>query len=158
MVVVFDLRERSEIGGFVPELGRADEYSIDADRKVITLGWDGQVSLEFGFNGEPVDRGALTEQRLRNSNGYQLRDYVAERLEAGPLSGDSISECLELLHEALRRGVSTWTQGQVWSMIGDLHERAGGLAEAVSAYEAALTFAPRLPLRKKLEELRGSLR
>lgn len=156
-LILFDLRNCTEIIRFTPGLGRADGYFIDAVRRIVIVTRDGEVSLEYDFEGNPVNPRILKEQQLRDSNGYQLRDLVARRLEGAPLSAEEGVECIELLHAALGKEISTWTQGQVWSMIARLHEDSGALSEAASAYERALELAPKLPVRRRLKQIRERL-
>jgi tetratricopeptide (TPR) repeat protein len=90
-----------------------------------------------------------------NVSGYQLIDDVANAL----LNDDKVDyQNLEtLLRKALEKGVSTYTQGVAYRLLGEIAEAKGNVAQAIDMYTTALQYAPKLPIRKKLKALKESI-
>jgi tetratricopeptide (TPR) repeat protein len=151
-VVLFDLNICKQISQFNPSGLHINQIEIDENERVIKIADHGQT-FKFNFNGELLDTEAWDKANIENANGYNLLFRVEQAMKC-KLTAEEEINCLELLNKALRKGVSLYYQGAAYLMMGQIHEGAGQLDEAVKMYEVALERNPRLAIKRHLKQLR----
>jgi hypothetical protein len=154
LIQVFDLESKRLINEFSPEVYYSS-IEIDESTKTICLVDDNGKKIMFTLAGEVIDKEAYHNVLNENVSGYQLIDDVANAL----LNDDKVDyQNLEtLLRKALEKGVSTYTQGVAYRLLGEIAEAKGNVAQAIDMYTTALQYAPKLPIRKKLKALKESI-
>ncbi len=151
--ILFDLTAGNEMARWEVETGWAERYEWDCeDRQVYLCMKDGE-RVGYHFNGDMVGREAWQLRRIGAGDLPVIRTLLA-----GTSGNDQLlrSEIIAGLGVAARDG-EIWQQAQAFRLLGELHEQAGELAEAVKAYDDALTIDPKVGVARRVEQLRKIL-
>lgn len=151
--MLFDLTAGREMARWEVETGWAERYEWDCeDRQVYLCMKDGE-RVGYDFNGIMVGREGW---QLRRIGAGDLR--VIRTILAGTSGNDQPlrSEIIAGLGVAARDG-EIWQQAQAFRLLGEMQEQTGALAEAVKAYDDALTIDPKVGVARRVEQLRKTL-
>ncbi|OQB75684.1 MAG: hypothetical protein BWX92_02490 [Deltaproteobacteria bacterium ADurb.Bin135] len=155
-IVLFDLNLCKQISQFNPAGLHVNRIEIDENERVIKVTNYCEKTFRFNFNGELFDIDALQKENIENANGYYLITLVKHEMEHELTKKEEI-KCLELLDKALKKGVSTYTQGEAYAMMGQINEKTERFDEAVKLYETALQLNPKLSIKRHLKQLKDRL-
>ncbi len=151
--MLFDLAAGSEMARWDVETGWAEHYEWDCeDRRVYLCMKDGERAC-YDFTGTMVDREAWQLRRIGAGDLNVIQSVlVATSANDHPFR----SEIIAGLGVAARDG-EVWQQARAHRLLGELHEQAGEIAQAVKAYDDALTIDPKVGVARRVEQLRKTL-
>jgi hypothetical protein len=154
---IFDLQAGREIGAFQPESGWAKDYSFSPDGLTVTLGYPDGGRFAYRTDGTFLDRS------LWLAAGLQSGDLmIIERIlkEAG---GNPSNELTTLLLPAIDRALMSdryrdpKSQARAYRLRGTCFDMVGDIANAVTAYQDALTRDAKVGVKRRLEQIRKTL-
>jgi len=151
--MLFDLAAGREMARWEVETGWAEHYEWDCeDRRVHLCMKDGE-RVGYDFTGTMVEREAWELRRIGAGDLNVIQSVlVATSANDHPLR----SEIIVGLGVAARDG-EVWQQARAHRLLGELHEQAGEIAQAVKAYDDALTIDPKVGVARRVEQLRKTL-
>lgn len=151
--MLFDLAAGREMARWEVETGWAEHYEWDCeDRRVYLCMKDGE-RVGYDFTGTMVEREAWQLRRMGAGDLNVIQSVlVATSANGHPLR----SEIIAGLGIAARDG-EIWQQARAHRLLGELHEQAGEIAQAVKAYDDALTIDPKVGVARRVEQLRKTL-
>lgn len=151
--MLFDLAAGSEMARWEVETGWAEHYEWDCeDRRVYLCMKDGERAC-YDFTGTMVEREAWQLRRIGAGDLNVIQSVlVATSANDHPLR----SEIIAGLGVAARDS-EVWQQARAHRLLGELHEQAGEIAQAVKAYDDALTIDPKVGVARRVEQLRKTL-
>lgn len=150
-VVLFNLNNGQTVQ-FYPGL-YVENFQIDEKKHIIEITSRKGPTFRFNFKGELLDDKAFREATIENANGYSLIVHVMYNMRHD-LTVENEASYFELLNKALEKGVNPNWQGTAYMIMGEIHERAGRLSEAIKMYETALLRNPRLTIKRHLKEMK----
>lgn len=156
-IFFFDIGSREVLWGLKPRPGRAKDFDIDVENKVLYLIYEDNHMYRYDFAGQFLDLTAWEIDLYESANGYVLLNYALEKkkLLGAHLADNSVSDNLILLlRKALERGVTPYYQGMIHKELGDAYRGQGNKVEAVSNYEKALSLNPKVGVRRMLNALK----
>lgn len=151
--MLFDLASGSEMARWEVETGWAERYEWDCiDRRVYLCMKDGE-RVGYDFTGTMVEREAWQLRRI----GAGDLNVIQSVLVTTSANGQPFrSEIIAGLGVAARDG-EIWRQARAYRLLGELHEQAGEIPQAVKAYGDALTIDPKVGVARRVEQLRKTL-
>jgi len=150
---LFDLEVGQEIASWEQETGWAARYEFDtANRCVYLVGQDDE-QVGYDFNGEMVDREAWQRGRIAAGDIEIMRSIIA--LHGGNPEPELRAAILAGLDVAVARG-EAWQQARALRLRGELHEQAGEIDDAITAYDKALSVDPQVGVSRTLAKLHRS--
>ena len=151
--MLFDLAAGREMARWEVETGWAERYEWDCeDRRVYLCMKDGK-RVGYDFTGCMVEREAWQQGRIGAGDLNVIQAVlVATSANDQPLC----SEIIAGLGVAARDG-EIWQQARAYRLLGELHEQAGEISQAVKAYDEALTIDPKVGVARRVEQLRKTL-
>lgn len=110
-----------------------------------------EAGKPYGTDDAFIVRVAYTGEVLQRNprSGYEMVDMAETELEAG-----HDTAAVTLLHRALTTDISPNTNAKVLRHLGEITDRAGDIASAITFYERALGLNPRVGVKKRLAQLR----
>lgn len=147
---LFDLEAGQEVASWVQETGWTQSYEVDPARQSVVLVGQDNERVEYGFDGEMLDRSAW--QRARIATG----DIDVIRALAGSLATESLPDLQDTLFAGLNVAITSgdpWRQARALRIRGEMHEAAGQLEAAIEAYDRALMIDPQVGVARKLAQL-----
>ena len=151
--MLFDLAAGRETARWEVETGWAEHYEWDCgDRRVYLCMKDGERAC-YDFNGAMVEREAW---QLRRIGAGDLNVIQSVLIATSANDHPFRSEIIAGLGVAARDG-EVWQQARAYRLLGELHEQAGEIAQAVKAYDDALTIDPKVGVARRVEQLRKTL-
>ena len=151
--MLFDLAAGCEMARWEVETGWAEHYEWDCeDRRVYICMKDGE-RVGYDFTGCMVERDAWQLRRI----GAGELNVIQSVLAATSANDHPLhSEIIAGLGIAARDG-EIWQQARAYRLLGELHEQTGEIAQAVKAYDDALTIDPQVGVARRVEQLRKTL-
>ncbi|MBN8499955.1 MAG: hypothetical protein J0M19_02250 [Sphingomonadales bacterium] len=150
---LFDLEVGQEIASWEQEAGWAARYEFDTINRCVYLIGNDDDRVGYDFTGCMVDREAWQLRRIGAGDLSVIQDVMAATSANGyPLR----SEIIAGLGVAARDG-EVWQQARAYRLLGELHEQGGEIAQAVKAYDDALTIDPKVGVARRVEQLRKTL-
>lgn len=151
--MLFDLAAGREMARWEVETGWAEHYEWDCeDRRVYLCMKDGERAC-YDFTGTMVEREAWQLRRIGAGDLNVIQSVlVATSANDHPFR----SEIIAGLGVAARDG-EVWQQARAYRLLGELHEQAGEIVQAVKAYDDALTIDPKVGVARRVEQLRKTL-
>ena len=151
--MLFDLAAGREMARWEVETGWAEHYEWDCeDRRVYLCMKDGERAC-YDFTGTMVERKAWQLRRIGAGDLNVIQSVlVATSANDHPFR----SEIIAGLGVAARDG-EVWQQARAYRLLGELHEQADEIAQAVKAYDDALTIDPKVGVARRVEQLRKKL-
>ncbi|BDW82238.1 hypothetical protein MACH24_16760 [Erythrobacter sp. Dej080120_24] len=148
--MLFDLEAGREIARWEVETGWAEGYEWDreAHRVLICLS-DGERAA-YDFTGTMVDRAGWQRRRIAAGDLRVIKDILETQV---PLDSEMRKLVVAGLARAARDG-EVWSQARALRLLGELHETAGELEEAIKAYDDALRLDPKVGVARRVEKLR----
>lgn len=150
--ILFDIRHGQEMTRWEVETGWADSYAWDCDSGRVYLCMKDGERVGYDFAGKMIDR-----------EGWQLRRIAAGNLWVIQSVINASEPLVDAMREALIGGLTVaahdgeiWSQAHTFRQLGELHERAGELVDAIAAYDKALVIDPKVGVARKVEQLRKS--
>jgi tetratricopeptide (TPR) repeat protein len=151
--ILFDLAAGREVARWEVETGWADHYEWDCEARRVYLCMKAGERVGYDFTGAMVEREAW---QLRRISAGDLTVIQAVLAEASAKDHPFRSEIIEGLGVAAREG-EVWQQARAYRLLGELHEQAGEIPQAVKAYNDALTIDPKVGVARRAEQLRKAL-
>jgi hypothetical protein len=151
--MLFDLAAGRELARWEVETGWAEHYEWDCeDRRVYLCMKDGE-RVGYDFTGCMVEREAWQLRRIGTGDLNVIQTVlISTSATDHPLRNETIAG----LRFAARDG-EIWQQARAYRLLGELHEQAGEIAQAVKAYDGALTIDPKVGVARRVEQLRKTL-
>lgn len=148
--ILFDLESGQEIARWEVETGWAEDYSWDCASERLFLHMKGGEKVAYDYTGAMIDLEGWQRRRIAAGDLGVIRSVVGspDKLDNG-------------LRQAVMAGLVTaaregdiWSQAPALRLLGELHENAGEIGKAISAYDNALAIDPRIGVARKVEKLR----
>lgn len=148
--ILFDLDSGQEKARWEAETGWAEDYTWDCAGQQLFLHMRDGEKVAYDYTGTMVDR-----------EGWQRRRIAAGDLQVIRAITTASGNIDEELRHAIMAGLATaardgdiWSQALAFRHLGEMHESAGELEKAISAYDDALAIDPRIGVARKVEQLR----
>ena len=152
--ILFDLEEAREIARWEPETGWASGYEFDSVNRRLFIICEGDERVGYNFDGTMVDRAGWQERKIAGGDLHIIRE-VLEGVDSKPDS-DLRSAMIDGLNITIEQGEG-WHQARALRLLGEIHEASDKPAEALKAYDKALTIDPQVGVSRRAEKLRKSL-
>ncbi len=151
--MLFDLTASRETARWEVETGWAEHYEWDCEQRRVYLRMKDGERACYDFTGCMVEREAWQLRRIGAGDLNVIQSVlVATSANDHPLR----SEIIAGLGVAARDG-EIWQQARAYRLLGELHEQAGEIPQAVKAYDDALTIDPQVGVARRVEQLRKTL-
>lgn len=151
--MLFDLAAGHEMARWEVETGWAERYEWDCDGRLVYLCMKDGERVGYDFTGCMVEREAW---QLRRIGAGDLNVIQSVLIATSANDHPFRSEIIAGLGVAARDG-EIWRQARAYRLLGELHEQAGEIPQAVKAYDAALTIDPKVGVARRVEQLRKTL-
>lgn len=152
--ILFDLEEARELARWEPETGWASGYEFDSVNRRLFIICDGDERVGYNFDGQMVDRDGWQKRKIADGDINIIRK-VLEGVESNPNS-DLQSAMIDGLNRTIEKEEG-WHQARALRLLGEIHEASDKPAEALKAYDKALTIDPQVGVSRRAEKLRKSL-
>lgn len=151
--MLFDIAAGHEMARWEVETGWAEHYEWDCEERRVYLCMKDGERVGYDFNGIMVEREAWQLRRIGAGDLNVIQAVlVATSADDHPLR----SEIIAGLGVAARDG-EIWQQARAYRLLGELHEQAGEIPQAVKAYDEALKIDPKVGVARRVEQLRKAL-
>ena len=152
--ILFDLEEMQEIARWEPETGWACGYEFDSANQRIFLICEDDERVGYNFDGTMVDREGWQHRKIADGN-INIIGAVLKEIDGKP---DSKLEraMIDGLNFTIEKGEG-WQQARALRLLGEIHEASDKPAEALKAYDRALTIDPQVGVSRRAEKLRKAL-
>lgn len=152
--ILFDLEAGGEVARWDSETGWTSGYAFDVANRLVRLFHKDDETVEYGFDGQMVDRGEWQDRRIANGDIVVIRSV----LEA---AGSEIDEALRAklragLDHAERCG-EFWQKAAALRLSGELYEHVGELPAALVSYDQALLLDPQIGVSRRADKIRKAL-
>ncbi len=151
--MLFDLATGREMARWEVETGWAERYEWDCEQRRVYLCMKDGERVGYDFTGCMVEREAW---QLRRIGAGDLNVIQAVMVATSANDHPLRSEIIAGLGIAARDG-EIWQQAGAYRLLGELHEQAGDIPQAVKAYDDALTIDPKVGVARRVEQLRKTL-
>jgi hypothetical protein len=151
--MLFDLAAGREVARWEVETGWAEHYEWDCEQRRVYLCMKDGERVGYDFTGTMVEREAW---QLRRIGAGDLNVIQAVMVATSANDHPLRSEIIAGLGIAARDG-EIWQQARAYRLLGELHEHAGEIPQAVKAYDDALTIDPKVGVARRVEQLRKTL-
>ena len=151
--MLFDLAAGREMARWDVETGWAEHYEWNCEERRVYLCMKDGERVGYDFTGIMVEREAW---QLRRIGAGDLNVIQAVLVAASANNHPLRSEIIAGLGVAARDG-EIWQQARAYRLLGELHEQAGEISQAVKAYDKALTIDPKVGVARRVEQLRKTL-
>lgn len=152
--ILFDLEEAQEIARWEPEAGWASGYEFDSINRQLWLICEDDERIGYNFGGTMVDREGWQLRKIADGDINIIRK-VFEGVDGKPGS-ELGSAMIDGLHRTIEQG-DGWHQARALRLLGEIHEASNESAEALKAYDQALTIDTQVGVSRRAEKLRKSL-
>lgn len=152
--ILFGLEETREMARWEPETGWASGYEFDSINRELYLICDDNERVGYNFDGEMINRAGWQERRIADGDINIIRKVLVDA--GGKPSSELGSAMIEGLHRTIEKGEG-WQQARAMRLLGEIHEATDKPAEALKAYDSALTIDPQVGVSRRAEKLRKSL-
>ncbi|PHR96741.1 MAG: hypothetical protein COA68_14745 [Oceanobacter sp.] len=152
--ILFDLEEAREMARWEPETGWASGYEFDSVNRRLFIICEGDERVGYNFDGQMVDRDGWQERKIADGNINIIR-MALEGVESKP-DRDLRSAMIDGLNRTIEQGEG-WHQARALRLLGEIHEASDKPAEALKAFDKALTIDPQVGVSRRAEKLRKSL-
>lgn len=152
--ILFDLEEAREMARWEPETGWASGYEFDSVNRRLFIICEGDERVGYNFDGQMVDRDGWQERKIADGDINIIR-MALEGVESKPDS-DLRSAMIDGLNRTIEQGEG-WHQARALRLLGEIHEASDKPAEALKAFDKALTIDPQVGVSRRAEKLRKSL-
>lgn len=152
--ILFDLEEEREMARWEPETGWASGYEFDSINQQLHLICGDDERVGYNFDGQMVDREGWQQRKIADGDINIIRK-VLEGVDCKPDS-DLRSAMIDGLNRTIEQREG-WHQAHALRLLGEIHEASDKPAEALKAYDKALTFDPQVGVSRRAEKLRKSL-
>lgn len=159
ILAIFDLTQGKEIGAFSPESGWGDDYEFPGDDTIILIHRN-VGKFRYRMSGEFIDR-ALWQQAILDKAEvralYLIKDMLRE--EGENISPDRAGMFIGHLDNVIKNLLPTDTMYRASTLRqkGELLESQNQLIEALSCYDQALSFDPKVGIKRHSDALRKRL-
>jgi hypothetical protein len=151
--MLFDLAAGREVARWEVETGWADHYEWDCEGLRVYLCMKDGERVGYDFTRAVVEHEAWLLRRVGAGDLTVLQAVLAEtNANDHPIR----SEIIAGLGVAARDG-EIWQQARAYRLLGELHDQAGEVSQAVKAYDDALTIDPKVGVARRIEQLRKML-
>ena len=151
--MLFDLAAGREMARWEVETGWGEHYEWDCEERRVYLCMKDGERVGYDFTGCMVEREAWQLRRIGAGDLNVIQAVlVATSANDHPLR----SEIIAGLEVAARDG-EIWQQARAYRLLGELHEQAGEIPQAVEAYDEALKIDPKVGVARRVEQLRKTL-
>ncbi len=151
--MLFDLAAGREMARWDVETGWAEHYEWNCEERRVYLCMKDGERVGYDFTGCMVEREAWQLRRIGAGDLNVIQAVlVATSANDHPLR----SEIIAGLEVAARDG-EIWQQARAYRLLGELHEPADEIAQAVKAYDDALAIDPKVGVARRVEQLRRTL-
>ena len=151
--MLFDLTTGREMARWAVETGWAERYEWDCEQRRVYLCVKDGERVGYDFTGCMVEREAW---QLRRIGAGDLNVIQAVMVATSANDHPLRSEIIAGLGIAARDG-EIWQQARAYRLLGELHEQACEIAQAVKAYDDALAIDPKVGVARRVEQLRKTL-
>ena len=151
--MLFDLTTGREMARWAVETGWAERYEWDCEQRRVYLCVKDGERVGYDFTGRMVEREAW---QLRRIGAGDLNVIQAVMVATSANDHPLRSEIIAGLGIAARDG-EIWQQARAYRLLGELHEQACEIAQAVKAYDDALAIDPKVGVARRVEQLRKTL-
>jgi hypothetical protein len=158
---LFDVQTGKLLWRLTPECDLAHSLSFDVDEGVLFLHFfDRGLSFRYSLDGDFLD-GAKYEQWRRDEleahpNGYLLAVEAAEQLaaiDAVDAARADYSKVTRLLNRAIGTHMPDSAKARCYRVLGEIAEKQGKPAEAISHFNKALALDPKVGLKLRVCKL-----
>ncbi len=159
ILAIFDLTQRKEIGAFSAESGWGDDYEFPGDDTIVLIHRN-LGKFRYKISGEFIDR-ALWQQTILDKAEvralYLIKDMLKE--EDKNISPARASMFIDHLDNILKNLLPTDTtfRASTFRQKGEVLESQNQLTEALSCYDQALSFDPKVGIKRHADALRKKL-
>lgn len=157
VLTIFDLEKAAEIASWPPESGWAMSYEFNDDGASVALRYREGPPLRYTLTGEFVDRLLWIESALDRGDLYMV-DRVIKETHPKPEG-----EWARRLMASAEKGIAAIRADDQRTRAFGLKLKANcleGLQEwqaALTVYEEALSFDPKIGVKRRIEQLRKKL-
>lgn len=158
LLEVHDILSKATLFSKAPDTPWSKKFAFDVDRGALKQVWayvEGLGRFAYSPSGEFI--GAKKYQAASLDKGdYASRLFAIEKLLRESSDDKSAERALAVLETVLPEvphAESSW-QAKACRLKGEALEALGRMAEAVSAYELAIGFDPKIGVKKRLDSLR----
>lgn len=155
---VHDILSKATLFAKVPETPWSKKFAFDVEGGAVKQVWayvDGLGRFAYSPSGEFI--GAKKYQAASLDKGdYASRLFAVEKLLRESSDSKSAERALAVLESVapeVPHAELSW-QAKACRLKGEAMEALGRMAEAVSAYEVAIGFDPKIGVKKRLDSLR----
>lgn len=153
----FDLEKGTLLWQQQPKTGWATSYIFDDHRQTLTLCYRDGAAFRYSYSGAFLDGDVWERQKLQSATPVELSSMARSKLKAraGTLGQPEASELLELLNQALAKGLDVYPneKANVYRAIGEIFEIMGATEKAILNYREALELNPKIGLKRRLTNL-----
>lgn len=154
ILAVFDLVLGKEIAAWMPESGWANAYEFPPDNQTIKLGYPDGGTFTYSLHGEFLDRVNWANAELRKGNLFVVERLLkAAEKDCSPELAHMLIGSIDVALNAARLGDAR-TQAWAWRLRGMCFETQNDAAAALGCYDKALTFDPKIGVKRRADQLR----
>jgi hypothetical protein len=154
-LAIADIETKSFITHFKPIVKKAKGYRFDRAKHIVYISYDHGIEHRYNFEGSFLDEDRWEKDRLQLLSGYELLE-IAEKdqneIDSNELK--SFSRVIELLENALQKGVSENTQARIHRYLGEIYHRCNSKENSLKHLKAALDLNPKVGVKKLYETLK----
>lgn len=146
---------------FVPTYW-ADSYEIDTIKQKLVLKYEDGRHYQYDFIGNLLDKEVWRKDRLKFANGYQLINEANEAYEIISNSKDKNSlqaydEIIQLIQAAVTMDITNYQKSIAYRKLGEIYLQFDYKQEALDTYELALSFNPKIGLKREITRLKKEI-
>jgi len=160
-LTVFDLVQRTELAGWIPESGAPDHYEFPPDGKTLGMCYRKFGCFRYSLTGAFLDRDAWRNAWLTKGDYGETLAMVEKLLQSN--SAEPAADLIPKLIQAIDRvspmvaQADDRSQALALKLLGICFEKQGCLGDALEHYEKALAINPKVGVKRRADQLRRAL-
>jgi len=106
------------------------------------------------LNKLPKPTEAEIREQIENASGYELIRMAHTKKIKNIQSFQEYKDIIELLNKALAKDISDYTKAETHKWLGEIYLLDNNAEKAIFNYEKAISYSPKIGLKKKLDSLK----
>lgn len=141
------------------DLGNIKLFKFDTEKEILTITYlDHNRSYQYSFQGELLDKELFEKEHIKYASGYLLYDIAKKKtqeLKDNETHLSDYNEILSYLERASKANISGYTTAKVHRLIGEIYFEHDKKEEALENFEIALSYDPKVGVKRKYDKLKN---